>query len=62
MKRPASPPADPSKGTMFAAAALEVDVVAADPVAEDPEDFAPVPDSQQVSTTLHSYQVSKIYQ
>jgi hypothetical protein len=44
MKRPANPPAELSKGTIFAAAAFEVDVVAADPVAVEPEDFAPVPD------------------
>jgi hypothetical protein len=49
MNRPARPPAEPSNGTIFGAAALEVDVVTAAPVAEEPEFFAPVPDSRDIS-------------
>jgi hypothetical protein len=50
IKRPARPPTQPTNGTIFAAAAFEGDVVAADPIAEEPEDFAPVPGSLNISS------------
>jgi hypothetical protein len=52
MKRPARPPAELSKGRIFAAAALEVDVVVADPVVEELEGFGPVAGSSNISSCL----------
>lgn len=50
--RPTKPPAEPIKGTLLTPAALEDDVVAADPVAVEPEDFVP---NLRVSTTHFRY-------
>jgi hypothetical protein len=49
IKSPTSPPAELIKGTLLAAAALEDEVVAADPVAVELEDFEP---NSKVSNTL----------
>jgi hypothetical protein len=52
MKRPTRPPAEPTKGMLLAAAALEDEVAAADPVAVELEDFVP---NSRVSITFSYY-------